>query len=185
MKITEGKIKGLLVIEPKVFNDDRGYFFESFNQKIWSQYFNGKPPVFVQDNESLSSKNTLRGLHFQNPPHAQGKLVRVTNGSVLDVAVDLRKGSKTYGKHEKIVLSEENKLQFYIPEGFAHGFLALEENTRFIYKCTDFYNPNCEESILWSDKNLAIDWGNNSPQLSPKDKEAQNFINFESKFFNY
>lgn len=185
MKITEGKIKGLLVIEPKVFKDDRGYFFESFNHKIWSRYFNGNPPIFVQDNESLSTKNTLRGLHFQNPPHAQGKLVRVTQGSALDVAVDLRKDSKTYGQHQKLVLSAENKLQFYIPEGFAHGFLALEDNTRFIYKCTDFYNPNCEESILWSDKNLAIDWGNTSPQLSPKDKEAQNFINFESKFFNY
>ena len=181
MNIEKGNIEGLLIIKPSIYEDERGYFFESFNQKKWEVFFKDAP-VFVQDNESLSFKNVLRGLHFQKPPFAQGKLVRVTNGSVLDVAVDLRKDSPTYGQHQKIVLSAKNKLQFYIPEGFAHGFLALEDNTQFNYKCTNFYSAESEGSINWNDRDLAIDWGINNPIVSQKDINSIRFVNFNSPF---
>ena len=137
MNITRPKIEGLLVLEPTVYGDDRGYFFESFNKSRWEELFE-TPPEFVQDNESLSHKNVLRGLHFQQPPFSQGKLVRVVRGAVMDVAVDLRSDSSTYGEYFAVELSAENKKQFFVPEGFAHGFLTLEDDTIFSYKCTNF-----------------------------------------------
>lgn len=181
MKITRGNIKDILIIEPDVFGDKRGYFFESFNEKAWKEVI-GFVPKFVQDNESMSSKNVLRGIHFQNPPDEQGKLVRVIQGSVLDVAVDLRTNSPTYGMHEKVVLSGENKKQLYVPEGFGHGFLTLEDNTIFSYKCTQYYNPKNEMGILWNDPQLNVDWGINNPLISEKDKNQQKFSNFVSPF---
>ena len=137
---------------------------------------------FVQDNESISKKNVLRGLHFQIPPFAQGKLVRVVSGSVLDVAVDLRKGSPTYGKHEIVELSADNKRQFWIPPGFAHGFLSLEENTVFNYKCSNYYSPVSERTIKWNDPDLNIDWQINEPIVSEKDQNGLDFVNFVSQF---
>ena len=181
MKISTGGIAGLIVIEPNVFGDERGYFFESFNEESWREHV-GFVPDFVQDNESMSTKGVLRGIHFQNPPDEQGKLVRVIKGSVLDVAVDLRKNSPTYGKHEKVVLSGENKRQFYVPPGFGHGFLTLEDETIFSYKCTQYYNPQNESGILWNDPELSIDWGINNPLISEKDKSQQKFSNFVSPF---
>lgn len=181
MKILTTKLEGVLVIEPKVFEDERGYFFEPFNQKLWYEKTK-RNMFFVQDNESLSQKNVLRGLHFQGPPFAQGKLVRVVKGKVLDVAVDLRKSSPTYGQYEMILLSEENKKQFYIPEGFAHGFLTLENQTIFSYKCTEYYNPTTEMGIAWNDPSLQIDWNIEKPILSEKDKLYPNFETFISPF---
>lgn len=181
MKISKGRIADLFVIEPKVFGDERGYFFESFNEQSWEEQV-GFVPKFVQDNESMSSKGVLRGIHFQNPPDQQGKLVRVIKGSVLDVAVDLRKNSPTYGMHEKVVLSGENKKQFYVPGGFGHGFLTLEDDTIFSYKCTNYYNPENEDGILWNDPQLNIHWGVNNPLISAKDKSQQKFSNFASPF---
>ena len=180
MNIEETALKGLLIIRPKVFEDDRGYFFESFNQARFKDY--GLDLNFVQDNQSKSAKNVLRGLHFQNPPAAQGKLIQVIKGSVLDVAVDIRRNSKTYGQHVAVVLSEENKKMMYIPEGFAHGFLTLEDNTIFSYKCTNFYNPQLESSLLWNDPDLNINWGVENPTLTEKDKKAQLFRSFKSNF---
>lgn len=181
MEIREGKIKGLLIIEPRVFEDNRGYFFETFQKEKFNNAV-GKVVHFVQDNESKSQKGVLRGLHFQKPPYAQGKLVRVIKGSVLDVAVDLRKDSSTYGEHQSVLLSAENKVQFYIPEGFAHGFITLEENTIFSYKCTNYYHPKAEDCILWNDDFLNIDWSYNNPILSEKDKLGKKFSNFISPF---
>lgn len=180
MQIEETEIDGLLIVKPSVFSDSRGHFFESYNQKKFMDL--GLNLNFVQDNQSVSQKNVLRGLHFQNPPNAQGKLVRVTNGSVLDVAVDIRKNSKTFGKHFKIELSEKNNLMLWIPEGFAHGFLTLEDNTIFLYKCTNFYNKASENALIWNDPILNIDWGTNTPLLSDKDLVAQLFKNFNSDF---
>ena len=137
---------------------------------------------FVQDNESKSSKGVLRGLHFQNPPYSQGKLIRVIKGEVLDVAVDLRKNSPTYGQHYKIILSEENKPMFYIPEGFAHGFLTLKDDTVFSYKCTNFYNKQSEGGIMWNDSVLNIDWNIKNPLISQKDKTNISFMDFVSPF---
>ena len=137
---------------------------------------------FVQDNESESHKNVLRGLHFQLPPHAQSKLIRFIKGSILDIAVDLRKDSSTYGKHFKHILSGENKKQLYIPIGFAHGFLSLEDNTILNYKCSDYYNANAEASILWNDPDLAIDWGIDNPILAEKDRLAKNLATFDNPF---
>lgn len=151
----ETKIKGLYIIEPIIYEDDRGYFFESYNQKLFSDA--GLNMTFVQDNESKSSRGVLRGLHFQMK-HPQGKLVRVTRGEVWDVAVDLRANSKTYGQWVGILLSEENKKQFYIPEGFAHGFLVKSDMAVFNYKCTDFYDPSDQEGVLWNDPDLNIHW---------------------------
>lgn len=181
MKIRRRKISDLIIIEPDVFGDNRGYFFESFNENDWRKEV-GFAPKFVQDNESMSAKDVLRGIHFQNPPDDQGKLVRVIQGSVLDVAVDLRKNSPTYGMHEKVVLSGKNKKQFYVPAGFGHGFLTLEDNTIFSYKCTKYYNPNNESGIVWNDPKLDIDWGVNSPLISDKDRNQQKFSNFATPF---
>jgi len=168
------------VIRPKIFGDDRGHFFESWSKESFTK--NGMDLDFVQDNQSLSSKGVLRGLHFQNPPFAQGKLVRVIKGIVLDVAVDIRKDSPTYGQHFSIKLSEKNKTIFWIPPGFAHGFVTLEDDTIFTYKCTGVYNKESEGALLWSDKDLNIDWGVENPLVSDKDLVAGNFINFESQF---
>lgn len=180
MRIESTAIQDLRIIHPTVFEDSRGYFFESFNKEIFSRH--GIKEEFLQDNQSLSHKGVLRGLHFQTPPHAQSKLVRVVLGSVLDVAVDIRKSSPTYGKHISIVLSSTNKMMFYIPEGFAHGFLVLENNTIFSYKCSRVYNKASEDGILWEDSDLKINWGINSPILSDKDKVAKEFKKFSSPF---
>ncbi|NOW04154.1 dTDP-4-dehydrorhamnose 3,5-epimerase [Clostridium beijerinckii] len=166
----ETKISGVYVIEPKIFGDNRGYFMETYNRKHFEAV--GLNMNFVQDNESRSTKGVLRGLHFQKR-HSQGKLIRVSKGEVFDVAVDLRNGSKTYGKWEGIILSEENKKLFYIPEGFAHGFLVLSDEAIFNYKCTDFYAPEYEEGIKWNDPNINIAWPLdkvNNVILSEKDK---------------
>jgi dTDP-4-dehydrorhamnose 3,5-epimerase len=180
MKISTFDIEGLILIEPRVFKDDRGYFFESFNEKTYKEILGNVR--FVQDNISESKKNVLRGLHFQTPPRPQGKLVSVLRGKVLDVAVDLRKGSSTYGKHQIIELSANDHYQFWIPPGFAHGFLALEENTVFSYKCTDFYSPENEKTLLWNDESLAIDWKLDKPIISEKDKIGEDFRTFVSPF---
>jgi dTDP-4-dehydrorhamnose 3,5-epimerase len=180
MTIIPTKIKDLFLIEPKVFEDPRGYFFESYNKEVFNRH--GITTEFVQDNQSLSQKGVLRGLHFQNPPHAQAKLVRVITGSVLDVAVDIRKGSPTYGQHVAEVLTASKKNMLYVPPGFAHGFVVLEDNTIFSYKCSDLYHKESEDSILWSDPDLQINWGITNPILSEKDKLAKRFKDFESKF---
>lgn len=157
MKIKETHIKGLLVIEPDVFGDARGYFMESFSERKFRE-LTGIDVKFVQDNESRSSYGVVRGLHFQRAPHAQAKLVRVVSGRALDVAVDLREGSETYGKHFSIELSGENHLQVFIPKGFAHGFAALSEEVVFQYKCDEYYAPDSEAAIIWNDPDLNIDW---------------------------
>ncbi len=157
IKVTKCDIEGLLIIEPKVFYDDRGYFMETYNQNDFKE--EGLDMIFVQDNQSMSTKGVLRGLHFQKE-YPQGKLVRVIKGEVFDVAVDIRKSSKTFGKYFGLILSAENKKQFYIPKGFAHGFLVLSDEAEFAYKCTDFYHPNDEGGILWSDKKISIAWPN-------------------------
>ena len=180
MEIIKTSIEGLLIIKPDVFKDERGYFFESYNKERFAK--EGLTMDFVQDNESKSSKGVLRGPHFQKPPYAQGKLVRVVKGSVMDVAVDLRKDSPTYGKWESVVLSEDNKLQFWIPEGFAHGFVTLEDETVFNYKCTNIYNKESEGSLLWNDPDINIDWNIENPILSEKDKVSPLFKNFETPF---
>lgn len=179
MILEQTDINDVILLTPRVYKDERGYFMESYNHKKVEILIKDQ---FVQDNESASRKNVLRGLHFQLPPHAQAKLIRVIKGSILDVAVDLRKGSSTYGKHFKHVLSGENKKQVYIPVGFAHGFLSLEDDTILSYKCSDYYNANTEASILWNDPDLAIDWGIDNPILAEKDRLAQNFITFENPF---
>ena len=180
MNITKTDIEGLIIIEPQIFKDSRGAFFESWNAKKFKQL--GINEDFVQDNQSVSSKGVLRGLHFQNPPYAQAKLVRVLKGSVLDIAVDLRKNSPTYGKHVSVILSEENNKSFFIPKGFAHGFLSLEDNTVFNYKCSDYYNKESEGSLLWNDEDLKIDWQIDNPLISEKDLQADFFKNFKTKF---
>jgi len=180
MEVKELDIQGLLVLKPKVFKDERGYFFESYNLNLYREI--GIMFDFVQDNQSLSDRDVLRGLHFQAPPFSQGKLVRVVRGAVLDVVVDIRKDSKTYGKYESIILSEQNFLQLWIPKGFAHGFLTLENNTLFEYKCTEFYNKQSERTILWNDKDLNIKWNVKNPIISDKDKKAELFENFISPF---
>ena len=180
MEIIKTPIEGLLVIKPKIFGDDRGYFFESWSKESFAK--NVLNLDFVQDNQSLSSKGVLRGLHFQNPPFSQGKLVRVIKGAVLDVVVDIRKESSTYGKHFSIELNEENKTIFWIPPGFAHGFVTLQDDTIFTYKCTEVYNSASEEALLWSDKDLNIDWRAINPLVSDKDLVAGSFKNFKSQF---
>lgn len=156
MRVIETAIEGAIIIEPKVFSDDRGYFFESFSQKEFEEKVCNT--VFVQDNESKSTYGVLRGLHFQKMPYAQSKLVRVVKGKVLDVAVDIRKGSPTFGKHVAVELSEENKLQFFVPRGFAHGFVVLSEEAIFQYKCDNYYVPQSEGGIMWNAPALNIDW---------------------------
>ena len=174
-------IQGLSIIHPSVFHDERGYFFESFNKNKFIE-LTGYTKDFVQDNQSMSSVNVLRGLHFQMPPYAQAKLVRVVRGSVLDIAVDIRKNSPTFGQHFSIELNDKNNLSFFIPEGFAHGFITLEENTIFVYKCSEFYNKDCERTIRWNDEDLKINWGNLNPLVSPKDQEGFLFSKFNSPF---
>ena len=181
MTTHETGITGLILLEPKVFGDNRGYFLESFNHRRFEDAV-GDQVNFVQDNESCSEKNVLRGLHFQHPPFAQGKLVRVVQGAVLDVAVDVRVNSATYGKHFAVELNAENKLQLWIPPGFAHGFVSLFDNTIFQYKCTDYYSPENEGCILWSDQSLNIDWRIKDPKISEKDKNGLNFADFRSPF---
>jgi dTDP-4-dehydrorhamnose 3,5-epimerase len=180
MKITKTKFPGLLVLEPKVFEDERGYFFESYRKSIFEQA--GIEINILQENESVSMKNVLRGLHFQIPPFAQDKLVRVAKGSVLDVAMDIRRNSPTYGQWKAFELSAENRIQLWIPKGFAHGFKALEDHTIFQYKCTNIYNRESEGSIRWNDPDLNIDWGSGELILSEKDNEAPLFREFVSPF---
>ena len=181
MNVKSLSIEGLLILEPSVFTDHRGYFMEPFNQQRF-QEATGLEVNFVQDNESGSLANTMRGLHFQIPPAQQGKLVRVCHGAVLDIAVDLRTDSPTFGQHQSVILSAKNRLQFWIPPGFAHGFLTLEDQTIFSYKCTGFYNKECERNLLWNDPDLGIDWGNEEPVISDKDAEATPWQSFESPF---
>ncbi len=166
-------MEGLLIIRPRVFEDDRGYFFESF--RLDKMRESGVTLDFVQDNESKSQKGVLRGLHFQNPPFEQGKLVRVVKGAVLDVAVDIRRDSQTYGEWLSQELSEDNKTMLWIPPGFAHGFLTLKDDTIFQYKCTNYYNKESEGSIRWNDPDLNIDWGVENPVVSEKDRTAPFF----------
>jgi len=167
MELIETGIKDLWIIKPRVFEDPRGYFFESYNQQSFARH--GLNMNFVQDNQSLSHRGVLRGLHFQAPPHSQGKLVRVITGAVLDVVVDIRKGSPTFGRHFAIELNEEEKTMFYVPEGFAHGFATLRDHTIFSYKCTQVYHKESEGCLLWNDPALGIDWKLESPLLSEKD----------------
>ena len=180
MEISKCHIEGLLIFTPTVFGDNRGYFFESFNKKLFDTHVPNCS--FVQDNQSMSHKDVLRGLHFQRPPFEQGKLVRVIQGSVLDVAVDIRPKSPTYGQHKSLVLSGENNVQFWIPAGFAHGFLTLEDNTIFSYKCTGPYAKESEGAILWNDTELNINWNVSTPIVSEKDQKAQAFNHFNSPF---
>ncbi len=180
MKVIQTGIADLLVIEPQVFGDHRGYFFESFRKDVLGEH--GVDLEFIQDNQSMSKKNILRGLHFQKPPYEQGKLVRVLSGAVIDVVVDIRKESKTYGKSFKIELNEENNLMLWVPPGFAHGFLTLEDDTIFVYKCTQYYNQASEGCIRWNSPKLNIDWGIDEPILSEKDKIADAFGDFISPF---
>lgn len=162
MNVIKTEIEGVVIIEPRVFGDERGYFFESFSQKQFEEEVS--KTTFIQDNESKSSYGVLRGLHFQKPPYCQSKLVRVVQGKVLDVAVDMRKGSPTFGKHVAVELSAENKRQFFVPRGFAHGFVVLSEEAIFQYKCDNYYAPESEGSVAWNDSTINIDW-----QINPKD----------------
>ena len=180
MELIKTNLDGVLVIKPDVFADERGYFFESYNEEKF--YEKGLTSSFLQDNESKSRKNVLRGLHFQVPPFEQGKLVRVMWGAALDVAVDLRKHSPTFGQWTAATLSRENKQMLWIPPGFAHGFVTLEDDTVFFYKCTNVYNKESERSILWNDPDLNIEWGVKDPVISEKDRIAISFREFDSPF---
>ncbi len=171
MNVIKTEIDGPVIIEPRVFKDARGYFFESFNERDFAEQV--MPLKFVQDNESKSAYGVVRGLHFQKPPHAQAKLVRVVKGRVLDVAVDLRTGSPTYGRHCAVELSEENHRQFFIPKGFAHGFSVLSDEVIFQYKCDEFYTPQSEGSVLWSDPEIGIDWGLPFEDIILSEKDAK------------
>ena len=174
MKVTPLSIPDVLLIEPQVFGDDRGFFFESFNQKKFEDAI-GNKVNFVQDNHSKSVKGVLRGLHYQLPPRAQGKLVHVIQGEVFDVAVDIRRSSPTFGKWVGEIISADNKKQIWIPEGFAHGFSVLSDTAEFFYKTTDFYSPEHEECILWDDKTIAVQWLGSEFILSEKDNHANPF----------
>ena len=180
MKLIQTAIPDVVLIEPTVFGDERGWFMESFNEKRFYDELTKLglpiPRPFVQDNHSCSSKGVLRGLHYQADPYAQGKLVRVTQGAAFDVAVDIRKGSKTFGQWVGVNLTGENKHMLWIPEGFAHGFVALEDNTHFLYKTTNYYNKESERTIMWNDADLAIDWPSvNDLKVNEKDAKAQSF----------
>ena len=170
MNVINTDIQGVVIIEPKVFGDHRGYFFESFSEKDFAEAVG--EVKFVQDNESKSSYGVLRGLHFQKPPHAQAKLVRVVKGHVLDIAVDLRKGSPTFGKHVAVELTEENHRQLFIPRGFAHGFVVLSDEAVFQYKCDNYYAPQSEGSVLWNDPDIGIQWGIPSEDVMLSEKDA-------------
>lgn len=180
MEIQKTHIEGLIVLQPKIWKDDRGYFFESFRQDIFSKL--NIDVNFVQDNQSLSQKGTIRGLHYQIAPFEQGKLVRVVQGSVLDVALDIRKNSPTYGQYFAIELSAENQTQFFIPPGFAHGFSTLEDNTIFCYKCTNYYSKANEGGVRFDDPALGIDWKVEGLFVSDKDRELPVFAEFVSPF---
>ena len=171
MRVEKTEFDGLLILQPKIFNDERGVFFESWNDSVFKTL--GLNISFIQDNQSLSKKNVLRGLHFQNHPHGQGKLVRVSKGKALDVALDLRKDSKTYGKHFKQELSDQNTTMLWIPHGFAHGFISLEDQTVFQYKCDALYHQESEDCILWNDPSHGIDWGIKNPIVSAKDQRGK------------
>lgn len=183
MNVIKTAIEGVVIIEPRIFKDTRGYFFESFSQKEFDEKV--YPVTFVQDNESMSSYGVMRGLHFQRPPYSQAKLVRCVKGAVLDVAVDIRKGSPTYGQHVSVELSEENHLQIFIPKGFAHGFSVLSETAVFQYKCNEFYHPEAEGGISILDESLGIDWKipANQAILSEKDTKHPLLKNFNSPFY--
>lgn len=183
IEVVKTEIPGVLIIEPKVFGDDRGYFMESFNAREFAEK-TGVDITFVQDNESKSRFGVLRGLHFQLPPYSQSKLVRVVKGKVLDVAVDIRKGSPTYGKYVTCEMTEENKRQFFVPKGFAHGFCVLSDEAIFQYKCDDFYHPEAEGAIAWDDPDVAIQWPLVAEKLilSEKDKHHPNLKDFDSPF---
>ena len=174
MKVIHSKLKGCVIIEPQVFGDERGFFLETFQAARYKQEA-GIDLVFVQDNHSRSARGVLRGLHFQKTK-PQGKLVRVVCGEVYDVAVDIRKGSATFGEWEGVILSEDNKKQFWVPPGFAHGFVVLSDTADFEYKCTDYYDPSDEGSILWSDPDLGIPWPIANPVLSAKDQSAKRLV---------
>ncbi len=177
MKFIETKLKGCFVIEPKIIGDERGYFMESYNEKTFSEGI-GQQIKFVQDNQSFSTRGVLRGLHYQCGAHAQAKLVRVMSGEVLDVAVDLRKDSPTFGQYESILLSGENQKQFYIPRGFAHGFLVLSETATFFYKCDNFYNKESEGGLIYNDLTVNVNWNyNDEIIISEKDKILPNLQN--------
>ena len=179
MMIKELPLQGLLLFEPKVFNDERGYFFESYNSVIKNAI--GEYD-FVQDNESFSKKNVLRGMHFQNPPFEQGKLVRVVSGRVSDVVIDIRKNSSTYGQWFEIELNSELKQMLWIPPGFAHGFLTLTDNTTFLYKCTKVYNAQSESGVIWNDSLIEINWKTNTPLVSEKDLKLPSLKDLISPF---
>lgn len=182
MKITNTSLSGVLIIEPRVFNDERGYFYESFNEKKFQEHISSDV-TFKQDNQSKSTKGVLRGLHYQEAPFAQGKLVRCVTGQVFDVAVDIRKESPTYGQWVGVILSEENKKQLWIPSGFAHGFLTLSEHAEFLYKTTDYYSPANERCIKWDDKDLNIEWPKMEYIISEKDQNGSTFasLNVQGK----
>lgn len=181
MNISTTPISGLLIIEPKVWRDERGYFFESFREDTFEKAL-GDKLHFVQDNQSLSQRGTIRGLHFQKDPFAQGKLVRVIQGAVLDVALDIRKNSPTYGQYFALELNDENQLQFFIPPGFAHGFSTLKDNTIFSYKCTNYYHKDSEGGVRFDDLDLNIDWQVEAKFVSEKDRELTTFKEFYSPF---
>ena len=172
MNVIQTEIPGVVIIEPRIFGDSRGYFFESFSEKNFKELV--ADVDFVQDNESKSSYGVVRGLHFQRPPYAQAKLVRVVKGRVLDVAVDLREGSPTYGRHFSVELSDENHRMMFIPRGFAHGFSVLSEEVVFQYKCDNYYHPESEGAIAWNDPDLGIDWGIPSDKVILSAKDAKN-----------
>ncbi|MFH0264222.1 dTDP-4-dehydrorhamnose 3,5-epimerase [Vibrio rumoiensis] len=178
MKVIDTTIPDVKIIEPSVFGDERGFFMETWQQKKFEELVTGKPTQFVQDNHSKSKKGILRGLHYQTE-NTQGKLVRVVSGEVFDVAVDIREGSQTFGQWVGVYLSAENKRQLWVPEGFAHGFYVTSEEAEFVYKCTNYYDPNSEVSIKWNDETLAIDWplvNNDMPELSVKDEQGYSFL---------
>lgn len=181
MTIETFDLPGLVLIKPQVFEDERGYFLESFNLNKFEELL-GFAPQFVQDNESMSGKDVLRGLHFQAPPYEQAKLIRVVQGAVTDVCVDIRAKSPTYGQHLKIELSAKNKHMLFIPAGFAHGFVTRQDETIFAYKCTGFYNKASECAIHWNDPDLGIEWNVEDPVVSDKDKRAPLFRNLKSTF---
>lgn len=183
MEVIKTDVEGVLILEPKVFGDDRGYFFESFNAKEFAEK-TGLDINFVQDNESKSRYGVLRGLHFQLPPYTQSKLVRVVKGKVVDVAVDIRKGSPTYGKYAMCELTEDNHLQFFVPKGMAHGFVVLSEEAVFQYKCDDFYHPEAEGGIMWNDPSINVQWPICAEDilLSERDKHHLSLQDFDSPF---
>ena len=184
MEVIKTALEGVVIIEPRIFRDERGYFFESFSQREFNEKV--REVNFVQDNESKSVYGVLRGLHFQLPPHCQSKLVRVVKGAVLDVAVDIRKGSPTFGQHVAVELTEENHRQLFIPRGFAHGFVVLSPEVIFQYKCDNFYAPQCEGSVLWNDPALGIDWKVNAEDvvLSGKDMKSP-LLSEATQLFTY